>query len=418
MSLSIDLSLRRIVFSALGLLIFCGSCKISYVSFRPEQSLLHPDSDQVVRLYIDRYGDFYPKTSVPIDSTIFKLNGKSDNPVLGSLSHYFLSDTAHLTLLKHAYGIGPEYAGEAAYREVQHRILQAYVEEVKRKALNQHASRVVFLVHGFNDVTAENEYEQMRDLIAARHYGADRTPVYVDVHWDGLNAHAFDGKPVVRVWGPALLDSRYVSITLRNLMVGVEHSTTPAIPSVMITHSLGGGVAMGAVFNTTSKWEGLNMFVSPENKERLSKLIEAPTPTSTIRLGMLVPATPGKETFIDFNKREPSPIDRGNNHIEKIVIGYNKLDYAVGKILLGKLRLAPIYGSTNLGCDYEDIFGADELSKVFTEMDKLGYGAHSKIIAPIEFKTPLRKGKPGREHLWPFYMKLDTINELLDQLFN
>jgi len=398
--------------------LFVFSCHVSYVSFRPEQKVVHSDTAIVTRVYIDRYGDFYPDPGVPIDSAKFKVNGRRGSKNLGSLSHYFLSRKKRMRYLSEFYGVSADSSAEAAFREVQRRIKNRYVEEINHKILRQHAGRLVYLVHGLNDTMAEAEYDQLRDTIAHRRLLPAERPVFVDIHWDSLNAHVFDGLAVVKVWKPAQVNSIFVSLSLRELMTGVEQQT--GIPTIVITHSLGAGVALGAMFNTVHKWKSLDGMISKANQQRLSRLMLNPTPVSPVRIAIIAPAIPGETTFTDFNLREPSAITASQNNIGRVVIGYNYKDYAVSKQLLD-IDLAPIYGSTTLGCNYT-LLGVTEIDRVFDKMKTLGYGGYTGIIVPMEFQTPVRKNAPllesgTCEHAFCYYIDNVRMKDLLTELF-
>jgi hypothetical protein len=401
----------------LALFLFC-SCRVSYVSFRPEQNMPHNDTAMVTRVYIDRFGDLYPDTVVPIKINRFRVNGCSTNRNIASLYHYFIPHPKRLKKLADFYGVSPDSSASSVFREAQRRISAEYIRRINATIVHQQAGRVVFLVHGFNDPMAEAEYVELQTLIVSRHYPADKRPVFVDVHWDGLNAHSFDGVPVAKVWQPALLNSRYASIRLRALMVGLERENKT--PVVIITHSLGGGVALGAAFNTTHKWEMINWITPKKDRERLGLLMDSPTPLAPLRIGMAAPAIPGEQTFVDFNARKPKVIGSSHNNIGMVVVGYNYDDYAVSKELAG-IKLAAFYGSTSLGCNLTT--NKPEINKVFDEMAHLGYGKHTKIIVPLEFRTPFRidsltrKSLSTREHDWHFYIENKVMGDMLDRLF-
>ena len=412
-----QLNIRQAICLLLPLVIFC-SCHVSYVSFRPEQNVLHSDTAIVTRVYMDRYGDLYPDTAVAIDRNSFRVNGSASSKTLASLARYFLSRPERLEKLRKFYGISADSSAEAIYCEAQRRIRDRYARSIYQTIIELHAGRLVYLVHGFNDTMAEQEYTQLRDTIMHKRYPSDKKPVYVDIHWDGLNAHAFDGSRVAKVWGAALLNSRFVSISLRNLMTAVEQKTM--IRTIIITHSLGGGVALGAMFNTTHKWDLLNLITPEKDKERLKSMILSPTPAASLRIGIIAPAIPGESTFIDFNRRGAFVIEPARNNIGRVVIGYNYEDYAVSKQLMD-VNLSIIYGSTSLGCNLT-VLGRSAIDNVMEDMDKAGYGKNTAIIVPLEFKTPFRTNLPSlekgtREHAFYYYIKNPVMSDLLDELF-
>jgi hypothetical protein len=402
---------KRFLLSAISCL-FCSCGSVSYVFFRPEQQISHQETN-VTRIYIDRFGDFYPDTAVHIDVQDFQLDGRQRDQKSASLAHYFLSRKSRLKQLRDFYGIAPHSSAKSAYREVQRLILAGYAKRIAE--MMQNADKLIYLVHGFNDLLAESEYVQLRSVIAAHRYPGALKPAYVDVHWDGLNAHALDSLPVVKVWQPALLNSRFVSITLRQLITGVEERQT--LPTVIITHSLGAGVALGALFDTHHKWDEIDEITPNSALKRLAVLRREATPVKPVRIGILAPAIPGERTFVDFNERKPLKIEAADNHIEKVVIGYNYNDYALTKKnpLLLDINLGRFYGSTSLGCNAID-WGKPEIDRVKEVMESNHY--NENIIVPLEFHTPSRSSNPSTdEHAWRFYTTAAMIDQFLDQLF-
>jgi len=418
--MKIPLTIRFI--NLLVLAFIFSSCHVSYVAFRPEQIITHNDSSSVIRVYIDRYGDFYPSPDVPIVQKDFNVYGWRSSSTLASLKYYFLTDSTRLKSLCSYYGVRRDSLPGAAFREVQRRILKNYVDYIKQTINMQQADKLIYLVHGFNDIVADTEFMQMRDTILKKKYNSAKRPVFVFIHWDGLNAKDTDGTAVVKVWKPALLDSRYASISLRKLLIGLEQETQT--PAVIITHSLGAGVALGALFNTTSKWGFFNLLTSNADKERLAALQHTPTPVAPIRIGVLAPAIPGKRTFVDFNQRVPKPFESSQNHIEKVVIGYNYNDYGVTKKnkFFFNINLSRLYGSTSLGCNDTE-FRKTEIELIMEKLQRLKYPEPGKIIIPMEFHTPFRFDYQTNqkletcEHAWPFYITSKKMSDFLDSLF-
>jgi len=408
----------KLYYFLFALVLILASCKVSYYSFRAEQRVVHADSATVTRVYIDRYGDLYPDTALRINARKFRLTGFRSNSNIGSLSNYFLSDKKRMAVVVRYYGVKPDSTQAATYKKVQQRILDRMVAEICAKVSRQHAKRIIYLVHGFNDTIAEKEYLVLRDSIVHTHISPDKKPVYIDIHWDGLNAHCFDGPKAVKVWKPALLNSLFASITLRELMTGIESRIKT--PSIIITHSLGAGVAFGALFNTEHKWHSVDMFSSKAYKTRAEAIIDAPMPITRVKIGVLAPAIPAENTFIDFNNRKPSAISPAQNNISTVIIGYNYKDYGVSKRIFG-INFSPIYYSTTLGCNFT-FAGKSAIDRVKDEMKTLGYGEDSKIIQSLEFQTPFRKDPPiieegTREHAFAAYIADVRMRDFLEELF-
>ncbi|HEY8929541.1 MAG TPA: hypothetical protein VIM55_10140 [Mucilaginibacter sp.] len=399
-------------------LFLLSGCKVYYMGLRGRQLIPVSDTATVTRVYFDRYGDLYPGTAVPIDTNDLHIRLKSKDKKQASLKQYFLTHPASMKALREFYHASAGMNDPEAYQEVQGRLEEQAVKQVSDMVQAQQAGRLVYLVHGLNDTRVDPEYKEMRKIITDRHYAADKKPVYVEIHWDSMNARDTDGTKVIDIWKPALLNSRFISIAFRKLMTGVEQRVQ--VPEIVITHSLGAGLAFGALFNTVTKWKGFDLVWPEWDKEQLNALNLAPTPTGRIRIGVLAPAVPAEQTFQDFNERGPRRINAADNHIDKVVIGYNRQDYAVSKQFL-HIKLAGVYGSTSLGCNC-NVFNEQVIPSVLADLAHKGYTDPSSLIIQKEFKTPPRPNPPFYEsgttqHAWKFYMAQQEIQFFLDQLF-
>jgi len=397
--------------------LFLTSCEVSYVNLRNVQMMPHLDHDRVIRVYMDRYGDFYPKTEVAIGDD-FRVRAKPSDSTCASLSDYFTRDKNRMAMLTAAYSVDQGLTVNKAYELVQQKIIAGYGERVQQLIEKEKPDNLVFLVHGFNDpIIPDTIYPHIREKIEER----GTRNVYVYVYWDGLDAGGYKFGDVAKIWMPSNYNARWASLSLRRLIQEAE--TGKQVPIVMITHSLGAGVATGALFNTSHNWKP-EKYVSQAKLDRLKQLsLSIPTPTVRIRLGVIAPAIGGAATFCDLNERVPKLVSQtGTNNIDRLVIGYNPFDYAVSKDLFD-LSLAPVYGSTTLGCNYY-YGGEKKRSEIELVQDTLRHQDYSpeliyQMVKPIRFDTPTRpKTLKNHEHIIPYYIADEAhLEPFIDFLF-
>jgi hypothetical protein len=401
-------------------------CKVSQVCLRYYQCKNSNDTDRVVRLYMDKFGSLYPNIHVPIDTNSFYkhrfLKRAAFDSTSASLEHYFTSDPKRLASLQAVYHVETLQTIKLTYQAVQNCIIAGYVNEIKALAEKENSRQIVFLIHGFNDVIATQEYKQIRDSIKDLGYTASKKLLFVEIYWDGQTAFGYNQLKAARIWKPARLNSRWAGLLLRNFILKMEDGLMTPLPIVMITHSLGAGVATGALFNTRCR-DFTKSDKDFDAQRKLNVLMAIQTPTVDVRVGMLAPAIPGETTFIDFNHRSPNPITApGQNHISRVIIAYNPLDYATTKDLW-RLSFARYFGSTTLGCNY--FYHKDrstEIERMFKIMTGLGYSVYDlpPIFLPIQFDTPVRPGSLGNhQHLMQYYVGDSAhVRPFLDGLFD
>jgi hypothetical protein len=402
----------RITITYLFIIIMCYKAdaqKQKQLWFRPVQKQNASDHDEVIRVYFDKYGYYYPKPEVPMDSVNFfnpdHPRQKATDTTSGNLFYYFTKSPQRMALLTNGYQITATGDADKDYNHVQDSIIAGLNAQVHSLVRRSNGKTLVFLIHGFNDSNATGEYRKFRQAVRDLGYGSTARPIYIEIFWDGLTAHG--GNPAFAgIWAHAQDNTRWVSLALRNLMVRLKDR----LPIVVVTHSLGASVGTGALFNTVSKWGKYNDSKIDAELDQL--LASAPPMDVRIRLGMLAPAIPGASTFMDFNNRHYRKpyISILENNIERVVIGYNPYDYATTKAFFRSMSiLAPHYGATTLGCDYSDNKGQDEVLRVKNELVKLGYGPHiDRLLFTRQFTTD-PAGHGTQQHSMEYYIK-DTAS--------
>ncbi len=382
------------------------------VFWRNIQAKYAADTTKVVRVYLDKFGYFYPSTAVAIDqdnfyyppsTRTFKKRLSAKSIASANVYEYFHLHNDRQQALFNYYRVTASGNYLNDYRAVEEKELQNLNRQVHQLVTQFQAKTVVFLIHGFNVADPTDDYDLFIKSVGDNGYNEKVKPVYVEIYWDGLTAEKW--YDYLAIWEHAQNNTRWISLSVRNL---IQH-LTDRLNFVIVTHSLGASVGTGALFNTSSKWK-----LSEDKAEVDSIAAAIPAPVDVpIRLGMIVPAIPGGATFVDFDKRSPDIIATRNN-INRIIIGYNPLDYATKKVILSKY-----FGATTLGCDNGYGTSRDELSRVAQAMAGCGYNDTSQqsLLFRIHFTSPPVFGK-YEDHSFGAYMRdQDDFKTFLTRLF-
>jgi hypothetical protein len=413
-------------FLPLFLCLYFSSCitnRQRQVWLGPLQQTHLADKERVVRVYFDKQGNLYPGTEdfVPAKNFFDPLAAKKtfkEKPLTANLETYFTSHTAALEKLFLHWCPAAMAAGLAkdSFYAVQYFIRKNYAHDLEKAFALQKEKILVLMIHGFNSPNPTGEYQMMRNAIRKQGYDKGNF-VYLEVYWDGLTAN--QGNPVFEgIWKKALQNSAYAALGLRRLLTILD----PDIQIVIITHSLGASVGTGALFNAETKWtkrgfKNVGKKLGYEYGQNFfDSLRSIPAPRQECRLGMIAPAIPGYNSFIDFNKRNPE-ITPAQNNISRAVVGYNVNDFAVTKRLF-KVDMARYFGSTSLGCNkYHK--GKTEMQRTEEALLQNGYSAADvrQILWPVDYSRYGKKIK-SEEHGLYYYLS-DTLctDEFLKKLF-
>jgi hypothetical protein len=281
---------------------------------------------------------------------------------------------------------------------------------------------LVMLIHGTNPGIPA--YPEMEDTIRARYF-PDGKVVFAEVFWPG-GAFLRDVHP----WGYAQHNSYGAGLGVRQVLSALPDD----IPVRIITHSMGGGVAAGALWNVVSKiqqpkWYKRNGWLREWRDEYIARLDSFPTPTlKDIRVGMLVPAMPGC-TFDDFARPAPSVNPEnyrvgsgsglgcgfGENamtdsvrrpNIRRIVVGANENDFVIQAVI----RQCSAVGVRCLGSRESDFTDYVE------PINKLGTEVRRSLITTREAPREAR-GLALEAHYFKTYVTSPVNKEFFDLLF-
>ncbi|MES2621352.1 MAG: hypothetical protein V4615_10930 [Bacteroidota bacterium] len=373
----------------------------------------------VVRVYFDKWGNLYPDPAIGIPYKDFfdpykTLNTFKHSADCGNLERFYLIQKDQLDGLVKHYELQTIPANDTQkFYAVQSIIVKRYVDSLSRLLNAGGDKTLVVLIHGFNDPDPTGEFQQMRAKLKSLNIDKGQT-VYLEVYWDGLTANQ-GFPPASGIWGRAQRNSAYVSLGVRDILQRLPYDTKIRI----ITHSLGASVGTGALFNTVSKWNkkdaDMITYKKKSNKhwDYRDSVRNIPAPSQAdIRLGMLAPAIPGGSTFKDFANRGATTVTAANNTITRVIVGFNRNDYAVTKRVGNSDYLASKAGSTTLGCNLE-IDGISEIQRSKSVLSGLGFEG---IVDEINF-TECPKGK-REEHGLYFYLLNKKVDEFLGKVFN
>lgn len=216
-----------------------SGCRQKQVLLQQLQTAHYSFDDDLIRVYTDKRGSFYPAHQfyIPSERYFSKKLNKEEN---GTLEAYFAIDTQ-------------QFKKAASHYQVENNSFNALQEAVLKDKVNEILKRwkaekeLVFLVHGFNDPNPSGEFYLMREKIK-KHF-PKRQFVFVEIYWNGLTANNGDPK-FAAIWSKAQVNSMYAALALRKILVQLPEDAKIRI----ITHSVGASVGTGALFNTYTKF--------------------------------------------------------------------------------------------------------------------------------------------------------------------
>jgi hypothetical protein len=387
----------------LFLLLSCG--------FKARNVLMVPRMDEtgVIKLYYDREGYLYPPEAHVTPHYFYLLHQRGatksqDNPEFATIEYALRkNDSLNNAYIRQRYNVSEADTSERFFIRLQNVLRKNAVERVNEMLKKRSTNDLVILIHGFNDPDPDAYYFSLRRNINAY---LQHPPAYIEVYWDGLTAQG-SGTAAPFIWQRARLNSAKVGLGLRSLLEGVDKN----VRLTFLTHSLGASVATHTLFNP-DVWP--QQF--QEKLERNYQSTEIPTPAHTnILLGMLAPAISGTEIFDDIQNTVP---ERAKLNLKKVVIGFNRYDYAVTK---GGL-FPKMFGNTALGAD-----ARGEVEKTERIIQERMPGTACRAIdfsyalpdsVRIRLDKKAVKSYRQSEHAILFYQNNPHFDSFLDSLFD
>jgi hypothetical protein len=379
-------------------------------TFKAKNVLMVPRIEEpgIIKLYIDREGHLYPPEAHVTPHYFYLLHQKGakknqNNPEFATVQYAIRkNDSLTRSFIHQRYGMPGTDTSGRFFQNLQSTLRKISLEKINSSLKVSGNKELVVLIHGFNDPEPDSYYFSLRRSINAY---LGKTPTYIEVFWDGLNALG-SNPAVAGIWQKARLNSAKVGLGLRNILKGLPTNVNLTV----ITHSLGASVATHFLFNP-QVWP--KKFQESLELEYMSSSI--PTPAcSSINVGMLAPAISGTTIFDDVLNTIP---EKNKSTIKKLVIGYNHFDYAVTK---GGL-FPRWFGNTALGAD-----NRAEVKKTFQVLQSkipsiqctgidFSYSTNFSLIDSLsrKEKKKLRQG----EHAILFYQRNSHFPAFLSALF-
>lgn len=317
----------------LGIFLLCGCSPINklYNNFSEFKEVKKfSDSNIPIRIFFDRYGDFYPGHSI--------IPAEFENQQ-STLEDYFAKNEIQL---KNAFDVeGLAYRNgddlKLNYETLQNHLRNEYIKEINTLSTGK---KTVFLIHGYNNTgeSASTALEKLRVEVVKKF--PQQKFQFVEVYWDGLTkrTNSFNS---VTIWDNAQYSSSMAGLGLRRILNKIKNNE-----NYVITHSHGAAVIIEALFNVR---RFSNEFYDTHNDGIEIKMLQTTydTPTAKFTVGMLTPAIPGYNVFEEYYHRTiagKTTIIQTANY--RFVNGFNKYDIATTKGIFSRHL-----GATTLSCN-------------------------------------------------------------------
>ena len=326
---------RYVLPLALALLSFSSLAQRPFnkfgVSFGEAGIELNRSPDNVIRVFLDENGYYYPDFFIA-DKSLCKSKGALDN-------WYRKNPEAFAQLCKQ-YNINPNSG-----IDVQIAALDDSIAAQKIKLINEKLNTVEgvdLLIHGFRKKAYGNigrfsshstrDNQKWRQRLS--HGRGER--LFVEIYWDSkfikgaLNV-AIGRKPFKLFEQSAIPNAKRVGAGLRTLVAGIQ-----AEKINIFSHSLGAVVAAELLFSS----------IPSEN----------PTPPQSVVNACFIAPAIGADAFLNYYKRNTTmPYQENDNY--RILVIYNHNDFVLEKTYeWGKFRksfMPTEFGNTSLGCNYD-----------------------------------------------------------------
>ena len=287
----------------------------------------------VLRVFLDRNGDFYPEVAIP-DAEL------QENKA--ALRDYYAANEAAFLRVAQQYGLSVTAYSEEAFGRLQSRIAQSLADSLN--AISEELELFV-LIHCFRKplrnrsggTTSVQDYAAVRQSIHSRNVSSAPL-LFLEVYWDGTYDCCFGrqlkvNKRIFRLYEEvAQVQASQAGYGLRRLITQLDRNHLN-----IVTHSLGAQVGLSLLSNTFD--------------ERVSARQQSwATPQQdTIRVALLAPAI-SAAPFAEYHERTT-----GGEHLQQdnyvLSIIYNEKDFVLRKRWKIFGPGPRKYGNTSLGCN-------------------------------------------------------------------
>lgn len=388
----------RTICMALSALIALGAsgCKSVLFAERIKTPPTGTEDAPVVRIFVDRNGDLYPSAEVPL----------KNSDVRDGIQYYFTSNkfrqrcTGTTTGSQAGLQAFCKYnstsgaSKDATWLALQSALWAAHAREVAALASPPGGAwrPVVVFLHGYrNEIRkVDRSYQALREKVVQSRGLAGRTPVIVEVFWDGRHTPFVFG-----VYRPAQPTASVVGFNLRQLINGLTDHIDAEIPVRVLGHSSGGIIAAALVGNTTHIFPDIYPASCVKRGQSINfrRYCENPAGNDTaspvripqlkdFRIGLLAAATPA-QSFTGTSKLNSGAPEGVQTDTLGLVLSSNPRDRVLGM----SCGLGGLGGNSCLGRSTQH---AEEVQAYFkarsrekgadlnvTIIDFPGQGAHS-----------------------------------------
>lgn len=342
--------------------------------------------DHLLRIFVDRNGDFYPENLISNEE--LKAAGSS-------LSTWSSQNEMKFAAICASYAIPYEHYSKDKFEELQDSIANRLLRSVNVNA--ETSNSVTVLIHGFRkpfetrlregDSWSFNGYESIRTIVNKH---VDST-FFVEVYWDGgydccVSRNLKKNKPIFRLFEVyARNNAAKTGYSLRKVVSRFAFDTIN-----VISHSTGAIVSSTLLFNSFTE------MVNDQLKAQ-------PTPSQTTVNHCLLAAAISSEPFNYYFDRNTS-VDFRQHDNYSVTVLYNEKDFALMKKDPYMRMFGPgprRFGATTLGCNHRK-----EIRKLETVFSR-DYPA-SPIIT--------YKVNPVANHKFTYYASSKWFGKWLDSV--
>lgn len=355
------------------------------VLFGERAAMMPPPAPNVVRVFMDRCGFYYPDLFI---------SDKALEKKCSSLQEWYKANPRQLDSLCSRYGVDRLLPADEKINRLNDSVAQRYADMINGK-LNRHPV-VDILIHGFRKKAygdagmgssySTGDYRRFEESIS----GVAGNPVlFVEIYWDSrfitpLQSYKYRGFRLYERY--AVPDAQNAGLQLRKLVPGIASDSIN-----IITHSLGAMVGSELLFNATNgALAGEKVLHTPGQKK--------------IRICMIEPAI-GPDLFDHYYERNTA-FDYKNDDNYRLGIVFNENDFVLLKSYDWRfihIEASPLeYGNTALGCNYGQCL--PKLQQLFA-----GRYPHS-ILASFDFS------EVGADHRLLAYCRNKSFAEVLEFL--
>lgn len=298
----------------------------------PPNNYSSSSDPSTIRVSFDQYGDIYPsspETKMPEQKYFGFNHAFSIKNFLENNSHPYNDDL-----------IEQRYSNIAT--------------QIVTNARRHQGSKIVFLIHGFNNSfeEASDSYEKIKSFMrlhSKTHF------IFVEIYWDGLYKGPFSFPLPLAYWFDSLTYSNIAGqVGLRRLFNDLPDNSHISI----ITHSRGAGVALSALHDPV-----YDSHITVPHFEELN-----PNKIGKVNLISIAPAVGTGHLFSDM----PDNIKQSS----QFFIGFNENDPALQKSIKKFGVDSQNFGDTSLGTD--DSF--------YLEIEKK-LNKNSKVIQRVKYEN-------------------------------